>query len=550
MTDFQGRSIFDLKTNVNQLTSSNEGMTRTIFEEIEPSRPITPESFNTSAIRFKFSAHAQRWVQFDRSYCTSRISITQNDGTILPTAAQLGPAMNLFPCLFRDASFSIQNKVIDKIDDYFPQIDTLENRKEKSKAWLDDVGASTNFWQPDVNTRIAEITSDGVIDTSTEVEVSREDLGFDEIGGGADGVRNSWAYDQETGVLTYVIGTDGGGLSPAKASLAFPVGSYFKYIDVASVPEVGMKVLTNDGAGTLTLERLLAGDVPASGLNEFVRVSKSNSARRVRTFEISWIPPLSIFKVDHAIPAGDFELIFTPEQKSAMNKRIIESLVDKDSTDFKVEVLQFKFWACMTEAKRVDDMVYLLDLDCTSCRADEVKSADYGQKSFDVEPSTYALTVAYQDIRAGSDARMSVSKFKTYNTVGTTSQEMNLKRFSVNFAGQSKPNTELDNEFVDGTDYAVRSYQDSLIQNGGYFGLGGSENLKEFRERGPYYYNLWARGRGDPSTRVSVSQSFHKNAADPTAYDNTRVLLFSHYRKAVRVEIRDGRVIKVEDELQ
>ena len=71
---------------------------------------------------------------------------------------------------------------------------------------------------------------------------------------------------------------------------------------------------------------------------------------------------------------------------------------------------------------------------------------NFQQKNFDVSPSTYALTVAYQDLRAGENTALSASKFKAYEVgaIPTAAQELNLSRFFINYAGQNLPAPDAD----------------------------------------------------------------------------------------------------------
>ena len=48
---------------------------------------------------------------------------------------------------------------------------------------------------------------------------------------------------------------------------------------------------------------------------------------------------------------------------------------------------------------RVDSTSYFLDLESIRCQSSQLDTANFGSKSFDVSPSTHALTIAYQDGR-------------------------------------------------------------------------------------------------------------------------------------------------------
>ena len=74
-------------------------------------------------------------------------------------------------------------------------------------------------------------------------------------------------------------------------------------------------------------------------------------------------------------------------------------------------------------------------------------NANLTQKNFEVSPSTYALAVAYQDVRL-TDTQVSSSRLKSYNAaIDDNGQEKLLNRFFVNYAGQNYPSPDGDCKF-------------------------------------------------------------------------------------------------------
>ena len=445
-----------------------------------------------------------------------------------------------------------------------PQVDALETRLTKSKSWIDSVGSATNFWDKEQKLRMADVSIDGTIlkdktaIVAADAITTRIGLGFDGAGGAA-AERNQWAYTASTGVLVYARGTDANGLTAADASVAFPVGSYFKFIGVVNTPEVEMQVLSNNNTGVLVVEPLLNVDVAGSGANNFSRVVKNPNitapdSRRIKEFELTWTPPMSLFKIGHALPGGKYELVLNPQTITSFQKRAIESLLgvaSKNPTlpggsaqDFKLDVVDLYLYCSTVEGPRADDITYLLDLEQTRCQSEKIDNTSFAQKNFDVSPSTYALTVAYQDLRAGENTALSVSKFKSYNnpTIPNSSEELKLNRMFINYAGQNLPAPDADPEFASGTDYTTQRYAESQIYSGAYFDTGGAETIEDYHDRGAYYYFSFPRDGTDRSTRVNVHQGF-QNSADIA---NMRCLLFDHSKQVARVRVQDGRVVDVQ----
>jgi hypothetical protein len=326
-----------------------------------------------------------------------------------------------------------------------------------------------------------------------------------------------------------------------------------------------MEVLTNDDAGNLTVERLLAANVALTGVNDFARVEKtastgSTDSRRVPFFETVWVPPLSLFKVGHALPSGRYELVLNPQTASEWQKRAIESILGDASkvptlpggtaNEFKVEMVNMYLYTATVEGPRADSITYLLDLEQTRCQSEKINTGDFQQVNYDVSPSTFALTVAYQDLRAGTNTALSASKFKSYDNANpqipaspATNEELKLDRFFINYAGQNLPAPDADPSFVSGTDYTIQRYSESQIYSGAYFDTGGAETIQEYHDRGAYYYFSWPRDGTDRSTRVNVHQKF--NAASVA---NMRCLLFDHSKQVARIRVEDGRVVDVQVE--
>jgi hypothetical protein len=543
-------SIFDLKTDVAELSSANQGTSRASYEQIAPTRDCTTTNFPNGQISFKWSNSGTSWWIPSRSYLRFRCKLSKADGSQLDTGDNIAPNMNMCAGLFQNMEFRIGGKTVSRCSDFVPQIDALENRLSKSKSWLESIGASTNFWQKDFGARQNDVVSDGVtyIESVNDVVVTRDAMGFDAAGGGDANSANAAAYDAGTGIITFT--QNGGGALPADVGTSFPLDSYFQYTEletqVDGVLNVPMKVIEHINATSIRVEAIGGVDVAEDGRTDFSRITRTPQGtpvgRKVKEFEITWNPSaLSVMKLTSGLPVGDYELILNPQPASVYQKFAIESIVqNKASTDFKFEIEDLYFYTANVEGPRVSNLNYLLDLESCSAQSDKINGIAFQQRNFEVNKSTYALTVAYQDGRIGSDTRMSPSKFRVHNNAGTggIGQELNLSRFFINYAGVSKPSPDANLSFVAGTDYTTQRYLESQIQSGAYHDSGGAETIQEYQDRGSYYYFVWPRDGDDASTRVQVNSGFK----DGTDVEHMRMLLFSHHKQVARISIVDGRI--------
>jgi hypothetical protein len=215
--------------------------------------------------------------------------------------------------------------------------------------------------------------------------------------------------------------------------------------------------------------------------------------------------------------------------------------------DYKFAVNQCDFYVCEVDGPRCDDSSYLIDFENMRCQTNDIKSNSFGQRTFDVSPSTRNLVVAFQDSRVGSNSLISPSKFRTYTTaivprttdLRDSDQGLTLNRQYVNYGGQSLPNPDYDGSIGQNQDYTTQGYIDSLIDSGALSDTGGSETLQEWHLAGPYYNMLFYRERTDMSTRVTVNSGF---SGDVT---NMRVLLFDNSSQVIQVKIQNSAIVSV-----
>jgi hypothetical protein len=560
-------SIFDLKTNVDELSSTNEGTSRMEYDQHPPTRDITGNNFSNGAIHFKFQTSGQKWWLPSRSYMRTRFELFKGDGVtpistgILGTDTNIAPNMGLMSNLFQSGEFRINDKVVSRVADFMPQVDALEVRLTKSKSWLESIGETVNWWETDQNVRMAEVSSNGAIIKDQVPTVATETTTTDLVLGY--GALNSVAYNATTGVIT--IATGGGAAAP-NTNVNFQVGDQL-VLTGGTVGEgalnVKLEVLAVNANTSMTVRCAIFDDIAVNNDIRFSRIRTNPPAvappsRRASNFETTWQPPMSLFKVGHALPSGRYELVLNPQTVSSYQQRAIESILGQASktptlpggtpADFKVKIVDMYFYCATVEGPRADDITYLLDLEQTRCQSEKIDNANFAQKNFDVSPSTYALTVAYQDLRAGENTAISSSKFKSYDNAGgglipASSEELKLSRFFLNYAGQNLPAPDADPSFVAGTDYTVQRYTETQIYSGAYFDTGGAETIQEWHDRGAYYYFSIPRDGTDRSTRVNVHQKF--DGADVT---NMRILLFDHSKQVARIRVQDGRVVDVQVE--
>ena len=534
-------SIFDLKTNTNELTSSNQGTNKLAYEQKPPSRDITGPNFPNGAIHIRWEVAGQKWWVPSKSYLRMRVNLSKVDGSILTTAEQIAPNMGLCANLFQSAEFRINDKTVSRISDFMPQIDALNNRMNKSSSWLKSIGASTNLWQPELQERVNLVSSNGTTargeGTPAKTIVSPDEL---DIHPGT-----TIAYTDALKLLTFT------GAYLPDLRLKLNVGEKIVFSADAVNGLLASKTLTITALTAINSITVAVNDIgadEAAVVADYTFEQVVEGSRRVKEFELTWQPPLSIFKLGHALPTMKCELILNPQTSSVYQQVAVETPLNSTNkvsgVDYKFSVSDMYMYINTLEAERVDNLTYYLDLESVNCQTDTmVGSSGFNQKNFDVQSSTHALTVAYQDQRVNSDTRFSSSKFKSYDASGTVQQELDLERFYLSYASQQQPSPDADPEFKLGTDKTVQRYLETQLNTGGYFDSGGAETIAEYHKRGSYYHFDFPKDATDNSTRVVVNQQFK------TDVSNMRALLFNHYRQTARIVVAEGqtREVLVED---
>ena len=564
-------SIFDLKTSVDELASTNQGTSRMEYQQVTPTRDVTGDNFANGAINFRWETSGVRWFIPGRSYIRTRFNITKGDATT-PVALSDGiaPNMNLMSNLFQSAEFRINDKVVSRVADFLPQVDALETRLSKSKSWMDSVGNSTNWLQKDQSVRMAEISSDGDLekgDKANSAAVLQANIkrltGENQVA--VYNATTEVAYNGVTGVITFSV------VPGDNTDLVWKVGDIITLtggagLTAAGLLNVPMEVTAIVAAGVTLTVKATGANTQAAGVITFTQTRPvSKSSRRVHTFETIWQPPLSMFKIQHGLPGGSrYELVLNPQTSTVFQQRSIESALGVATKiprlpgsvlagqDYKVNVVDMFLYGSMVDGPRTENLTFLLDLEQTRCQSDKINNESFASKTFDVSPSTYALTACYQDLRAGTHTSISPSKFKSYdNTVNpVSSQELKLNRFFLQYAGQQLPALDADPNFIpqtgavaaEGVDYTQQRFAETQMYSGAYHDSGGSETIEEFHDRGAYYYFSYPRDGTDRSTRCMVNSQFQTG----TATANLRVLLFDHSRQVCRIKIESGRVTQID----
>lgn len=550
-------SIFNLKTSVNELSSANQGTSRLTYDQIAPTRDVTSGNFPNGAIYIRWQVSGEKWWIPARSYLRMRCSLTKGDGTQFRVSDDIAPSMNLMANLFQNAELRINDKTVSRIPNYVSQIEALEQRLSKSSAQMNGLFASTNFMQSSFEARQAQICSDGnLLNTGLSSLESLSLPGLADNAGLQLAAGDTFDYDTDSGIMIFAVASDA------------DVRQIFKSGDKIVFGNNVVEVLAPGAEKYELYCKTSETNVDVNGLNvsDVALFKIITKERNLKDFELTWTPCLSLFKINHAMPSGKYELVLNPFPQSVYQLQAIESrnvanftssvadpskVAPGDADKVRFNVVDFYLYCNTVDGPRADNMSYLLDLNQTSCQQETIKNASFAQRNYDISPSTYALTVAFQDGRCFNDTRIPSSIFKCYSNNYVPDKELALNRMYISYAGMQRPSPDADPSFNTGVDRTVQRYVDTMIENGAYYDSGGAESIQEYHERGSYYYFSWAKDGTDRSTRVAVHAGFDiaqfvVNNPNPLLnVNNANCLLFAHSKQVGKITVQDGMVTDV-----
>ena len=521
---------------------------RTEWRQVSARRAVNGTSFPGAPIDFTWEVSGADHWDPQASFLRIRMKLLGPGDRPLTVGDGVAPSMFAGSTLFQSMEHRIEETTVSRIDNYCGLVDAMRHRSELSKAQMDSLCKSTNFSQPELAARIADVAWDakknvegGYITPGSSVD--RVQLGFD-------AATNTIAYaipaaGENVGTITFA--QNGGAALPTLATY-FSVGDYIQIAQNSPMLITALASATT--LSVIPLDGSQAAIGAAGAAFERLRgYSAIVAGRQAGLFEIIYRPPLGVWAQPDSIPCSSHRLVLQPQTSAQLGFNFVESLVAKTAgTDYSVSVEDMILEVCVRKLGEVPDGDMSLDLREVQLQTAVNLSASSGQNNFQVPRSTYKLAVAYNDTRSESQTNVPSTKL----IVGTPGQhiEQALNRLQISYAGQvqpanpSEPAIDPQNVAAGNKDWAVMQYYKSLLCNEATADTGGCESVEQFRERGSYYAYLFHKPRGVAYTDCQVTASF--NSAYPNfSVDNLRLCLFAYYSQAAKLRISGGKVSAV-----
>ena len=268
--------------------------------------------------------------------------------------------------------------------------------------------------------------------------------------------------------------------------------------------------------------------------------------------EFLWGPPLSMWQdIPHGIPASIHELRLTPSQE--WQKNCLETTQDvTGSTEYVPKITEMKLFISVVDGPLAGTSdgkgQYVLNVSDWVCNAQQAPKVDANSASlrlatYDVHASTTQLAFALQSTSTSNSYKNPVSRLigdRVYRN------DLKLKRFFVQYAGQQRPTPDSDSSLEIGSDetkdknWFTQRWYESLINTNAMYNPGGVESMQNWLSLGPYYYFNWPKPPTDISTRVSFNYTLENKD------EVLNILLFSKSNTAHLISLSNGRVVGVE----
>lgn len=555
-------SIFDLDSPDDIRTN---GTTSEKLVQVQPSRDCTNANFVGGPIVFRFGSASDEYIVPRYSYLKMRLTLQDTTaGRLLSRLEKyLAPNINLGANFWQSATWRVGNFVCSRLADYVPEITALETRMTKGTNWRTTFGQASNCTAESIAERAAEIQENWIPALTTTRSVVHPNSA-------ADAAKN-WEAASAGALVTFQFAMATVMADAINVANLPVVGDWVNFEDISqqgSWQPVRVIAITNAPRLIITCAdprsyytNVAAGSINIQSLQVLVD-PPLRPHKRSKQIEICFALPLGVWKHNKGIPGANHYLELVPKTAAEIHACIIETMgsASHPVADFNWSVDQFHLMVYKAKGPPIGTATVALDLNQTKLTKTSMTTASWSEKTSDVNPSTYALSVAFQGNTVNNDTRTSAGRFtipddfRSYRTdLGTS-----LTRFSLQYGDQLYPQPDADPLFkreydTDGiglTDANQRTerYLQTMMNTGLAYSIDPPSEA-EFYARGPYYHWRTPTDDTQTDTRVTVKTQFTDASIaglDASIRARGQILLFEHYRRIILLHYKEGSLAAVE----
>lgn len=565
--------MYALTTAPEQLTGAATRTVKAQTVQIQSAQPCTGNSYGTGPIEFPFLVAGGVWWYPPGCYIRARIKIlNEQTGRPITDVDAVAPAQDIMNATLTQCEFQIRGVTVSRFQEYVAQGSQALRRSNTSWAHQVTTGESKMMAdEPSWDLRQRAVAQPCYPKYNTTfVEYNSSDITADLTTRVANPPR-------------VTVAAAGAGFTDLTFTncIPFPVQIGDEIFYFAPGPVLVHGTVVDAVAATCRIDGGNPGPIAITtivGDNFIIRRSVRTSVPvwRGGAFEIVFLPPLSIFQVQHALPSMSCNLKLTPRSGNqyaiaALNTKPA-SLFDPPAAaavavaanappiggaGFRVIIEDLKFYCQQMTADRIDEGRFYIDISTLQVSGQAVDSVSGMQtKTFPVSPSTYELSVAFQDASAGQSTQYPLAEFTYWRQPVPAADPMfyashnDLRRLHIQYSNVTYPQPDAE-PFVEVSlqgpagnanvkAWAVQRWYETSLSSGAAQGIGGFETIDMWMSRGPMYTFATYRDPADRSTNVNVSYTLAQAAT------NVQVLLFSKSRQVISCTVTNGLVSEVE----
>ena len=150
------------------------------YREISSQRAINESEFPKGLIDFNFNASGINGFVPSKSYMKIKLTITGKGAAVLRASDCTSLCDDPCGALFNNVSFKCGSQSISEISNFVAQASILSQRTGMTNQWLETIGYSNSFLEPNLNKRISRLVRDANSELDDDVQLlpvsSRADI--------------------------------------------------------------------------------------------------------------------------------------------------------------------------------------------------------------------------------------------------------------------------------------------------------------------------------------------------------------------------------------
>jgi hypothetical protein len=486
---------------------------------------------------FSWSCADKKMVSIARSYFRTEVEVTVKDKVTgnyrAPrTTDNFTLAENFMNNMISNSYFYIGSQSVCSQSQYHGQAAALRIRLNKSFNWLQSVGKSAYFLDPDFSSRQLKICEDYKVEQNGHLALGYDNDNKMEVADGK-ASESEITLTQATGAVLPVL------------SSVWGVGDKITYLNAGSTV-VGTVRAVDDASQTLTIERVatlaaafLSIALP-SRIRDYQQTQEVSDGRN--TLMVLFQLPLACFSNQQCYPSSSYRFSIFPksDKTGAFEYNTPSESTNAPLANVSLLVKNLYFFAYTFEAEKpFANGTYYLSYNSLDIQAKKLNKGtnQTTTHTFNIPSSTLGIATALMDQASGTANALncppSVFKGKVRDSTTKDAETDNLTSLQLVYSNISKPVQNYTTKLTTGTQEILQRYYST--QSDANMEMIGGESFSDWLgKRGPLYYHSFIRNSDDKSTNLQIQLQM----AEIT--EETQLMVASFYRKLCEITVVDG----------